>query len=64
VFTYEAEPESTKLLVLRESVTAKAEAVWAHRGDLDVYSGAARKDTIGTYRYPGTQVHAPFSGGK
>jgi len=42
----ESESESTKLLVLRESVTAKADAVWEHRGGVDVYSGATRDDTI------------------
>ena len=32
-------------LVLRESVTAKASQVWAHRGEVDVYCGATRTAT-------------------
>ena len=38
--------EGAKALVLRKSVTAKADAVWGHRGGVDVYSGATREDTI------------------
>lgn len=38
--------EGAEALVLRKSVTAKADAVWGHRGGVDVYSGATREDTI------------------
>lgn len=38
--------EGAEALVLRESVTSKADAVWKHRGGVDVYSGATREDTV------------------
>jgi hypothetical protein len=33
------------VLALRESVTSKADAVWEHRGGVDIYCGANRTDT-------------------
>ena len=38
--------DGAEALVLRESVTSKADAVWAYRGGVDVYSGATREDTL------------------
>jgi len=37
--------EAVSSLALRETVTNKADAVWSHRGGVDVYCGAARTDT-------------------
>ena len=38
-------PDETVKLALREPVTGKAEAVWAHRGGVDVYSRTSRAQT-------------------
>jgi hypothetical protein len=43
----EAAPDAAneRALALRESVTQKADAVWAHRGGVDLYTGASKSST-------------------